>query len=156
MTTHAQSPETYFGGDRNAYLHNGRAGKTGIQTLHAVAPYLLNSLYLDGMWNVASDHATNKSERSAIIYRYNAKSVFMVARGDKEILAKVTLDGHPIPHGKNGSDITYIGEESFVRFHEERLYSLIELQVNEQGAEEHLLRIDIPSPGLDAYTFTFG
>ncbi len=154
--TDAQSPETYFGASRNEYLANGRVGSRGMQYFVAKAPYPPNRLVLDGKWDIQPERAVSQGTPAGIIYHYLAKSVFLVAHSPQETLAKVTLDGHPIPKGKNGSDIVYIGEESFLQMQEERLYSLIDAQDTEQGAEEHVLRIDLSSPSLEAYAFTFG
>ena len=141
------SPETYFGAERNMYLGNGQKSVTGLQTLALPAGLNPNELYLTGAWNFAGQYAETAG-RTSVVYRYNAKNVYLVASAGNVTAVTVLLDGKPVPADKAGTDVT--GSVAMVG--DERLYSLI--QGNEYRS--HTLELDIPGPGLRAYTFTFG
>ena len=141
------SPETYFGAARNQYLGNGQNSATGLQTLAIPATVHANELYLTGTWNFTDQYAETTG-LATILYEYNAKNVYLVASAGNVTAVTVLLDGKPVPATVAGPDVS--GSVATVR--DERLYSLI------MGSEygEHTLGLDIPGPGLRAYTFTFG
>ncbi|MCX6819890.1 MAG: redoxin domain-containing protein [Candidatus Adlerbacteria bacterium] len=149
-TIQTASPETYFGFARNQYLGNGAQQTQGTQTL--VAPALANAapntLYLGGMWNFGSEYAENISAHATITYHYSAKDVYLVASAAKDVTLTIYVDGKIITANK-GADVDVQGQ---VHVQESRLYKLVE------GATqaEHVIEIKVSSPGLDAYTFTFG
>ncbi len=131
--TYAVSPETYFGSSRNEYL-----GKL---------------LHLSGGWDIQPEYARSTGEAS-ILYTYQAKHVYFVAKSEKEIVVEVLRDGKPLASEQTGEDVV-IGADgkSRVMISEARLYKLI----NEgSGATGHTLQLIVPSSGLQAFTFTFG
>ncbi len=130
------SPETYFGSSRNEYLANGKSGVNGTQTLTLPSVSRDNLLYLSGAWNFSGEYATSKGE-SKILFNYEAKNVYFVASGDTPITITILQDG------KKVNTVTVSGNQ---------LYTLI--QGDSYG--KHTLEIDIPSAGLNAFTFTFG
>lgn len=132
-----KSEETYFGAARNSLLGSGIAGLSGLQTMPAPRNMKANVLYLTGQWDFQAEYAENKSAGAVITYRYNAKNVYLVASSPAGVRLKVLLDGKPLG-------------TVFVK--DDRLYKLVE------GSDygEHTLEITIESPGLRAYTFTFG
>jgi thiol-disulfide isomerase/thioredoxin len=140
------SPETYFGAARNQYLGNGRQSATGPQTLALPGVVQPNTLYLSGTWNFAYEYAENTGN-AGIVFQYNAKNVYFVASADNATAVEVMLDGRPITDGA-GSDVT----NSTVTVQADQLYTLV--QGGDYGV--HTLELDIPEPGLRAYTFTFG
>ncbi|MEI6864041.1 MAG: redoxin family protein [Candidatus Adlerbacteria bacterium] len=149
-TIQTASPETYFGFARNQYLGNGTRQTQGVQTLAAPAAGSAapNTLYLGGVWNFESEFAKNTSAGATITYHYSAKDVYLVASAARGAVFTVYIDGKIINANK-GADVDANGQ---VRVGESRLYRLVE-----GGAqEEHVIEIKITSPGLDAYTFTFG
>lgn len=147
-----QSPETYFGAERNEYLANGTQGKIETQTLtdpsaSGQTPQP-NMLYLGGTWNFQYQYAETTSPTATITYSYSAKHVYMVASAKTPVKLKITLDGQPL--GANaGADV---GPDGTVTVQANRLYDLID------GADYgvHTLQIQVEGAGLDAYTFTFG
>ena len=153
-----QSPETYFGSARNDNLGNGKANESGTQTLSIPETKLLNLLYLGGTWTIEPEFAVNAS--SAVIeFRYKAKEVYFVASSATGQRVKIYNDGvlqkgdGPVDCREKG----YCGGEDVqadgtVYIQEDRLYKLIQ---NER-VEEHVLKIEIESSGLKAFTFTFG
>jgi thiol-disulfide isomerase/thioredoxin len=140
------SPETYFGAARNQYLGNGRQSLTGLQTLALPGVMQPNTLYLSGTWNFADEYAENTGN-AGIVFPYDAKNVYFVASADNATAVKVMLDGIPITVSA-GSDVT----NSTVTVQADQLYTLV--QGSDYGV--HTLELDIPEPGLRAYTFTFG
>lgn len=131
-----ESPEVYFGSARNVYMGNGANWPSGLKSFSLPSVYFSNKLYLDGDWNFLEEYAESKSP-SQIIFKYNAKNVYMVASSEE------------------GIDLEIYKDNSFlkiVHIKDEQLYNLIE------GADydKHTLKIKIPSKGLKAFTFTFG
>ncbi|MBV9159197.1 MAG: thiol-disulfide isomerase, partial [Candidatus Kaiserbacteria bacterium] len=144
-----QSPETYFGSNRNEYLVNGSEGREGTQTLKIPAEIQPNGLYLGGTWQFTPEYATNISAGAQIRFLYSAKNVYFVASSDKPIKIKVTRDGGQPLGDERGVDVDANDEATI---HEDRLYKLIE----GKAYGVHTLEIQIEGTGLDAYTFTFG
>lgn len=155
------SPETYFGAARDQYLGNGAQGETGTQSFSAPLVTVPDTLYLAGVWDIASEYAetpasigNNTSTSDQIYYRYHAKGVYFVAgsANGTSIDIEVLRDGQPIGQSVAGADIFYEKGESYVRVSEDRLYRIID----DTAPGDHLLQFIISSPGLQAYTFTFG
>jgi len=145
------SPETYFGAERNSFLANGIFFMNGNQTLVAPATSSigLNKLYLGGVWNFGDQYATNLSAGATITYEYDAGDVYMVAAGAATgTVVEVLQDGQPIGAAA-GSDV----HDGKVVISSDRLYDLVK---NPDGGGEHTLQLIVNSPGLQAYTFTFG
>jgi thiol-disulfide isomerase/thioredoxin len=140
------SPETYFGSARNQYLGNGKQSVNGMQTL--VVPGLIssNTLYLGGTWNF-TDQYTETTGNNSIVFQYNAKNVYFVASAANITNVTVLVDGKPAGDIA-GQDVS----ESVAMISDERLYQLV--AGTDYGV--HTLELDIPQPGLRAYTFTFG
>ena len=111
----AKSPETYFGSLRNKAL---------------------SGLYLSGTWNITPEYAESVAN-SKVIYRYNAKEVYIVADADSPTEIEVWQD----------NVLTKI-----VSIKESRLYVLIQ---NDQ-ADEHKLELRVKNAGVRFYAFTFG
>lgn len=134
-----RSPEVYFGASRNEFLANGQPGLAGVQTFTLPSGAIIpNALYLGGKWNLVPEKATAQGH-ATIRFRYNAKNVYMVASSALPAGVTVTIRRDGVVVSK-------------MTIKEERLYPLIE--GNSYG--DHVLEIDIPEGGLDAYTFTFG
>ncbi len=133
------SPETYFGSARNNLYSNRLQKLTGKQTLTLPQAEELkaNQLYLVGDWDISEEYSQSLTAGATVVYRYNAKSVYMVAEADQEVNVRVKKDGVLV---------------RTVMVKDSTLYTLIE--DNEYGAHEMVL--EIMSPGLRAYTFTFG
>lgn len=142
------SPETYFGADRNQSLGNGIPGALGVETFTAPKNPAVNTLYLDGAWNITKEFSESAAPRTKIVFRYKAQKVFLVASGEEGTTITITRDGKPL--GKEaGSDV----KNSKASIRDERLYRLIE---DPAGYGEHTLEIIINGTGFRAFTFTFG
>jgi len=143
----AKSPETYFGSSRNEHLANGTPNHSGEQTLSLPQTSARNLLYLGGTWNIVPEYAEPVSDAS-VLYRYNAKEVYIVAAADASSAVEILQDGKPI--GTSGGED--VNDSGVVFVKESRLYKLI--RNSEPG--EHTLQLKVKSKGLRLYAFTFG
>ena len=148
------SPETYFGANRNQFLADGQSLTNGEQTL--IAPVStamsLNGLYLSGTWNFDDQYATNAAAGAKVFYEYRAARVYFVASAfsaSTPVILEVLQDGQPIPAADAGSDVV----DGKVTITSSRLYNLVN---NSGGVGTHDLELIIDTPGLEAFTFTFG
>lgn len=147
-----KSPEVYFGYNRNSYLANGTVATPGEQLLKAPATSAveLNHLYLGGVWNFESEYASTKantkagSEQSNILFKYEAKNVYMVLSG------KVGVDNATAPV----QVAVYVDgiKMKTITVKDQQLYTIVEGK--DYGI--HTVELRIESGELNAYTFTFG
>lgn len=131
------SPEMYLGRARLQYLAAAGTPREGSQVFSVPATLPLNRFGLGGSWTLAGENATLSEGAGEIALRFRAAKVHMVAASDAPTALGITVDGrgHPAATIENG-----------------RLYTVFD-----GGASaEHVMRLSIPSPGLRAYTFTFG
>ncbi len=145
--TQVGSPETYFGSARNKYLANGSPGRAGMQNLTLPAAFDVNRLYLSGAWNFAPEYAESTAG-AIIVYEYSAKNVYFVASSASGAKLLITVDGKA-PGALAGKDVSPDGQAII------QANTLYEL-VHGAGYGTHMLRIEVQSGTLDAYTFTFG
>lgn len=103
---------------------------------------------LEGDWDIQPEYAVNKSAGAKIIYKYRAKDVFLVASSKNPVHVKVVLDGQLVGSQK-GEDL---GADGIMTVSEDRLYKIIQ----DSNYGQHTLELQILSPGLKAFTFTFG
>ena len=147
-----QSPETYFGAARNSLLANGVAMTNGDQTLTApvASAIQLNQLYLSGKWDFEDQYATNLAAGATITYEYDAGNVYIVAAGASGgTVVDVMQDGQPINSADAGADV----HNGKIVISGNKLYNIIK---NADGGGEHTLQLIVETPGLQAFTFTFG
>ncbi len=137
VSTGRVSRETYFGAARNAGIGNGNIKVGVVQTFTEPKEIKPDTLYLVGDWEFTDEYLESKSKNAKIIFRYTAKNVFFVGSSNGENNVKILKDGSVY---KN------------LKIQNEELYSLIEDSVS----GTHTLEIQIPEPGVQAFTFTFG
>lgn len=143
-----ESPETYFGSDRNEYFGNGQPGVVGNQTLTLPQTISANTFYLGGSWNIQPQYA--QSLGPAIIeYEYSAHDIDFVASAATPVTLDILLDGKPIG-ALAGTDVD--AKTSTAVIQANRLYNLVHSAT--PGA--HTIQIKAEGAGLQAYTFTFG
>lgn len=143
----AKSPETYFGARRNEYLGNGDTHQEGKQQYILPADTQSNTLYLGGMWEVNPEYAEG-GVGSEVRYRYEARDVYLVARGSPEAVVAVFIDGMPIDTMR-GADVNDQGE---IMIEASRLYTL----VHQDTVGTHTLELRVMSGVVQLFTFTFG
>lgn len=144
-----KSPEIYFGAWRNDSLGNGVSGAEGLQTFSLPAKLSRNVLYFEGAWDIQYEFARSAEKSVSIRFLYESKDVYFVARADTPVRIKVTRDGGKPLGADRGSDVSADG---YVTVKEDRLYKLVE----GESYGQHELEMMVESPGLEAYTFTFG
>lgn len=145
-----KSPETYFGAARNEFLANGSPSTSGEQNLSTPASVVLNELYLVGDWDFFDQYATNIAAGAKIIYQYDSAKVYFVASGVASgTTVRVLQDGKLVSAAVGGSDV----KDGILTVTGSRLYNIIN---NPDGVGVHTLELITNSPGLQAFTFTFG
>ncbi len=147
-TSRPGSPEIYFGADRNEYFGNGRRGVTGEQQLGAPFTPRKNILYLVGRWNIGEESATPVESGAKIIFRYQAKDVFMVMGSAAGAKVKIRIDGQPVG-SIAGADVSADGT---LTINDEKLYHLI----HDSKTTEHTLELEFIEGAAEVFTFTFG
>jgi len=144
-----QSPETYFGSNRNEYLGNGTQSAQGTQALTLPSALQMNTLYLGGSWNFEPEYG-EAGPGASIEYKYNADDVYIVATNPGvPVKIKVLRDGEPIGSFA-GADVSATTSEAIIDG--DRLYKLI----HDPTPGVHTIEIEVEGGVLDAYTFTFG
>jgi len=146
---YAQSPEVYFGSERNELLAGAKRFLPGTQTLTLPKSFAPNALYLDGTWNFTSEHAESMSDDATIVFHYKARDVYFVGSSVDGVNVEILQDGKLIGSSA-GEDVD--PQTGTLLIKDERLYKLIR---NPSG-EEHTLEIKVKGKGLKAFTFTFG
>lgn len=144
----ARSPETYFGALRNEHLGNGAFGRKGEFDFILPDSFRLNTLYLDGRWKIDNESAESVLE-AKVLYKYNAKNVYLVAESDTEVELEIIQDGQPVSNEARGADVL---DGGIIKVKESRLYKLID----NLNPSEHILEIRVRGNGLKMYAFTFG
>jgi cytochrome c biogenesis protein CcdA/thiol-disulfide isomerase/thioredoxin len=148
-----QSPETYIGYHRAQNFASPEGfNQNEPQIYTAPANLKLNDWALTGKWQDERQIATSLAPASAIVYRFHARDLHLVlgpSHAGKPVRFRVTLDGKA-PGADHGTDIDADGYGTVT---EDRLYQL----VRQQGAiQERTFRIEFLTPGVQAYSFTFG
>ena len=106
------------------------------------------ALYLVGRWDFTDQYAANEATGTEIIYRYTAGKAYLVASAPQGATVEVLQDGKPVTAAA-GADV----QNGKVFIQTSRLYNLIN---NPDGSGTHTLELIMDSPGLEAFTFTFG
>jgi thiol-disulfide isomerase/thioredoxin len=131
------SPEMYLGPARVEYLAAAGTPRAGRRVFSVPAGLPLNRFGLGGSWTLAGESATLSEGAGEIAVRFRAAKVHLVAASDAPTTLGITVDG---------------GSQPPVTIHSGRLYTLFD-----GGASaERVMRLSIPTPGLRAYTLTFG
>ena len=132
------SPEMYFGTDRQANLVPSQKSSS-IETVYSLPSKLpLNTFALEGTWKFDSDYAILSKGAGKIKLSFYSGKVFMVASSNNgPITIKTIIDG------TSGPEIVVEGSELYTLFDSEEY-------------ENHIIEIQIPKSGLQAFTFTFG
>jgi thiol-disulfide isomerase/thioredoxin len=148
-----QSPETYIGYARaENFASPGGFHQNEPQEYPAPATLALNQWALGGNWKDEDQLATSLAEGDSISFRFHARDLHLVlgpGADGKPVRFRVTLDGEA-PGANHGMDTD---AEGYGLVTGDRLYQLI----RQQGTiHDHTFRIEFLSPGVRAYSFTFG
>jgi hypothetical protein len=108
-----------------------------------------NLLYLTGRWDIRPEFARSAGSGAKIIFRYEAKDVYLVASSDEGGRIKILRDGKPMGRAA-GRDANRA--DSTIDIREERLYRLVE----DSDYGGHILEITVEQGNIRAFAFTFG
>ena len=146
-STNLGTPETYLDPQRAEGFAQQLQG--GTHTYAGVTAPILNEFGLHGTWTATSQSITPAKAGAWITGRFQAAHVYLVmtSNDNKPRVARVLVNGKPIPAAQAGSDV----HNGLVTVQGQRLYSLISLPSDQQQT----FTIQIP-PGISAYDFTFG
>ena len=148
-----KSPETYVGYERaQNFASPGGLGQNAAHLYQAPSDLKLNQWAFAGNWNDAGQIATALTTSASIAYRFHARDLHLVlgpSKDGKPIRFRITLDGKP-PGADHGIDTDADGYGTVT---EDRLYQLI----RQHGSiRDHTFQIEFLTPGVQAYSFTFG
>ena len=149
-----KTPEIYLGYARADQMGNEEKVMPGKRQLFLapkeVAP---NNFYLVGEWQIEEEFAKLTSQTGKVVLRYEASNANMVLKtvSGEEILVEVWIDGQPATLWNKGTDVYLENGKAICKISFPRLYHFAATK-----AGKHILELRITSPGLEAYTFTFG
>lgn len=145
-----QSPETYLGSSRMEFYYPGGKVNNGTQLFTLFEQTPQDSFSLGGNWNITDEYAI-AGEKAVLIYRFTANKVHLVLRpkNGAHPKIKVFLDNIIVDSRYAGVD----ARDGIVTVDADRLYTLIDLHGN---VENHLLKLEFQTPGVEVFAFTFG
>lgn len=138
-TTAAQTPETYLGFQRMSGLVSPEPVVPDTEISFTIPDTLRkNTFAFGGSWVISDERAMPKAG-AKLVYRFDAKGVFLVMRPKLESgKLKLVLNGKPI--------------EETINVDTDRLYTLVKLA---KGGD-HILTLEFLDNNLELYAFTFG
>lgn len=143
----SQTPETYFGTNRDTDYVGSPALKDGTVDFTPSTNLGTNQWTLGGSWNIAAQPITSESADSTLSFNVSAKNVYMVASNPdgKDNMVGVSLPASVA--GQYGSDVV----NGSVDVNSARLYHIVSLK--QFGSTTVTLHVPM---GVSLYTFTFG
>jgi cytochrome c biogenesis protein CcdA/thiol-disulfide isomerase/thioredoxin len=147
-----QSPETYIGYTRTENFASPGGLNTDDPQLYRTPKLKLNQWAFSGKWFDAAQIATSLNPGASISFRYHARDLHLVLGPTKDgepVRFRVTLDGKA-PGADHGVDTDADGYGVVT---ENRLYQLLR-QLG--SVHDRTFRIEFLTPGVQAYSFTFG
>jgi cytochrome c biogenesis protein CcdA/thiol-disulfide isomerase/thioredoxin len=152
-TNDVRSPETYIGYARAENFASPEGLSQDDAELYTTPAALkLNQWALGGRWKDQGQVATSLAAQDSISFRFHARDLHLVlgpGADNKPVRFRVTLDGRA-PGADHGVDTDAEGSGVVTG---NRLYQL----VRQQGTiRDRTFRIDFLTPGVRAYSFTFG
>lgn len=149
------TPETYLGYARAEYQGNKEnPAPDTITTFSEPQKIIDNHFYLTGNFLVANDYIVPQNFPAKLIMNYRANKINLVAGKDtpngEAAVAKIYLDGAPIPSAKRGADVR---EDGTVVFDKDMIYNLVDTG---DDYDRHIVTIEFQTPNIRVYVFTFG
>ena len=152
-TNDVQSPETYVGYARaQNFASPGGLNQDDPQLYKTPAALKLNQWALAGKWKDEGQVATALTAGDSILFRFHARDLHLVlgpTSDGKPVRFRVTVDGHA-PGEDHGVDIDSDGLGTVTG---DRLYQLVR---QHSSVQDRTFRIEFLTPGVHAYSFTFG
>ncbi len=143
------SPESYLGAKRMEFLDAPGMVTVGQNNYTLNEKVSSDHFSFGGEWNITGENAV-AVKNSVLDYNFNAGHVYLVMRpGTVSGQVAVLLDGKPIETSVSGKDVV----NGVITINQDRLYDLVDLKGK---TENHLLRLEFKTPGVEAFAFTFG
>jgi thiol-disulfide isomerase/thioredoxin len=133
----SQTPEIYFGLTRLKNFGGTETPDTKEQIYIFPKKLAASKFALEGSWQFNQEAAVHTKGYGKIKLNFNAAKVFMVAKSAEPMTIKVYVDGQLVKG---------------VVVSESDLYQLYD----SLSGGAHTMEIEVPSGGLEAFTFTFG
>lgn len=144
----SQTPETYFGSNRESnFLGSPSVGQNGLQVFSPASDLPRDSWTLGGSWDVSGEYITARGN-SSLSFHIGAKDVYVVAGGSSSAKIGVKLNGQPISDTANAGDDV---QNSAITMDGARLYHVVHFNSFSQGT----ITLTVPD-GVQLNTFTFG
>jgi thiol-disulfide isomerase/thioredoxin len=148
-----ESPETYLGYEQaQNFASPGGAHFDEPRPYDVPDPLKLNHWALSGEWTIARGANVLNEAEGRIAFRFHARDVNLVMgprAGIASVPFRVFVDGEP-PGSAHGLDVDEQGQGTVVQ---QRLYQLIR---EPASIEDRTFEISFPTPGVEAFCFTFG
>lgn len=145
------SPETYLGSARMQYYFPIGSLSNGTQNFSLADNLSQNSFSYGGEWTINNEYAIS-GNNALINYNFVASKVYIILRPNGNVqlnTVKVYLDGKIIDSSIAGADV----KNGIISVDSDRLYNIVDLHGK---TENHTLKLEFQTPGIQAYTFTFG
>lgn len=144
------SPETYLGSKRMQYYFPTGTLSNGTSVFSLADNLSQNTFSYGGGWTINDDDAV-AGNNATLNYNFTASKVFIILRPGltKQPTVKVYLDGKTIDPSVAGNDV----KNGIITIDNDRLYNVIDLKGK---TESHILKLEFQTPGIQAFTFTFG
>lgn len=145
-----QSPETYLGSSKMQYYYPSGSISNGQQSFTLSDNLPKNYFSFGGEWNIMDEYATS-GKNATLSYNFYSNRVHLVLRpgGNNNGKIRISIDGKVVDSSNAGEDV----KEGTVNVNADRLYTLIDLHGK---AENHILKLEFQTPGIEAFAFTFG
>ncbi len=134
-TSAEQTPESYLGSERAGNYAGSTPLKPGTATFAYPASVPGDAFALTGTWTVADESLTSKA-KAGIVLSFDADDVYLDVGGTGTITA--TVDGKTTSYRVSGAP---------------DIYTLVDRKATAGGQDRLTVTL---SPGLSAYSFTFG
>jgi cytochrome c biogenesis protein CcdA/thiol-disulfide isomerase/thioredoxin len=144
--TSDQTPETYFGTNRDDDYDGNPVLTDGTSTFTASSELDENDWTLSGNWQITPEYITSTSNTSKLTFSVSAKDVYVVA-GNNNVDQSMTVSLPSDVKGRYGSD----APGGVVTVNGSKLYHIVSLQ----QFGETTVTLTVPA-GVSLYTFTFG
>ncbi len=131
------TPEIYFGTNRLEYLTKSQSPDKSENEYYLPRQLESNHFALQGTWNFTPEVVQLSKGAGKIKMNFFAGKIHMVAEAKQPITVQITVDG------QKQKPVTISGSD---------LYTLFD----STSYTSHEIIIEIPAPGLEVYTFTFG
>jgi len=142
-----QTPETYFGTNREQSYAGQLALNDGTATFTAAHSLQSDQWSLGGTWQINPENITSQSSTSTLTFNVTAKDVYVVAGSTNNQPEPVAVGLPSADAGQYGSDVT----DGHVVISGSKLYHIISLR--QFGSTT--VTLTVPA-GVSLYTFTFG